>query len=286
MQPSLPLHHHADAVRRHFEASATSWLHHYASESTKSIGYQSRLARTLGWVDDLRFPPHSRALDAGCGAGVLARALVERSFEVDACDLSDAMLELTARDDSARLRTHHADVSDLPFPSQSFDLAVALGLIPWVVNPSDAVRELARVLRPGGLLIVSIDNSRRLTYLLDPSFNPWLASIRKARRHLVGSKRRHVANDRGELHAAHSRAWLRAELDEAGLEAVAWASVGFGPLTMRRRVVFPESLGARLAHRFQALADRGLPLVRFGGASILALARKPVAATPVIDRQA
>ncbi|WP_141310179.1 class I SAM-dependent methyltransferase [Streptomyces spinoverrucosus] len=127
-------------------------------------------ARAAGW--DSRFPDDDpahaaavaelglreggRVLDAGCGTGRALpplRAAVGASGVVLGIDLTPAMLQAAARagrDRDGQLLL--ADVAALPLRSKSLDAVYAAGLIAHLPNPTENLRELARVVRPGGRL--------------------------------------------------------------------------------------------------------------------------------------
>jgi len=127
-------------------------------------------ARAAGW--DSRFPDDGpayaaavtelglgegdRVLDAGCGTGRALpplRAAVGASGVVLGVDLTPAMLEAArhaGRDRDGRLLL--ADVAALPLRPESVDAVFAAGLIAHLPHPADGLRELARVVRPGGTL--------------------------------------------------------------------------------------------------------------------------------------
>ncbi|MGC5567973.1 class I SAM-dependent methyltransferase [Streptomyces sp. FR-108] len=127
-------------------------------------------ARAAGWDD--RFPDDGPAyaaavselglrkgdhvLDAGCGTGRALPALrdaVGPSGAVLGADLTPAMLEASVRagrDRAGQLLL--ADVSRLPLRDESLDAVFAAGLIAHLPNPAENLRELARVVRPGGVL--------------------------------------------------------------------------------------------------------------------------------------
>ncbi|HEY4397441.1 MAG TPA: methyltransferase domain-containing protein [Acidimicrobiia bacterium] len=98
--------------------------------------------------------PTGRALDAGCGTGRHASHLVERGHDVTGVDGSPEMLEAAhARLPNARFL--EGDLHALPVDDGEFDLtvcALALGHIELITPP---VAELARVVRPGGTIVVS-----------------------------------------------------------------------------------------------------------------------------------
>jgi SAM-dependent methyltransferase len=98
----------------------------------------------------------SRVLEVGCGWGELAEWLArDTGAEVVAVDLSPRMVELArSRGVDARV----ADVQALPFDDETFDVAVAAWMLYHVADLDRGLRELARVLRPGGRL-VAVTNS-------------------------------------------------------------------------------------------------------------------------------
>jgi SAM-dependent methyltransferase len=127
-------------------------------------------ARAAGW--DSRFPDDGpayasavavlglregdRVLDAGCGTGralTPLRAAVGPSGVVVGVDLTPDMLQAAVRagrDRDGRLLL--ADVTALPLRSQSLDAVFGAGLISHLPHPAENLRELARVVRPGGTL--------------------------------------------------------------------------------------------------------------------------------------
>ncbi|MEV6738733.1 methyltransferase domain-containing protein [Streptomyces sp. NPDC051104] len=97
-----------------------------------------------------------RVLDAGCGTGRAVtplRAAVGPSGQVLGADLTPAMLQAAVRagrDRDGLLLL--ADVAALPLRAESLDAVFAAGLIAHLPHPAENLRELARVVRPGGLL--------------------------------------------------------------------------------------------------------------------------------------
>jgi SAM-dependent methyltransferase len=100
-----------------------------------------------------RTPP-GRALDAACGTGRHAAHLAAAGHRVAGVDTSPEMLAV------ARRRLPDADLREgslesLPFPDASFDLAVCALALTHIPTLDGAIGELARVLRPGGRLVLS-----------------------------------------------------------------------------------------------------------------------------------
>ncbi len=114
-----------------------------------------RTAVERGW-----FPPRSRILDVGCGAGTNALFLARSGFRVNGVDLATGAVEAAARRSAAlglAVDFRVGDALSLPFPSRAFRGLLDVGCyhtIPVRLRPSYA-RELGRVLRPGGHYLVS-----------------------------------------------------------------------------------------------------------------------------------
>lgn len=97
-----------------------------------------------------------RVLDAGCGAGALAAALLDRGASVVGIDSSRGLLSLAAARLAGRAHLQQADLRDrLPFRDETFDVVVASLVMHYLPDWNPTLREFHRVLRPGGRLVIS-----------------------------------------------------------------------------------------------------------------------------------
>jgi SAM-dependent methyltransferase len=96
-----------------------------------------------------------RTLDLGCGEGRLSRDLKALGHTVVGVDVSPAMLE-AARSADEDIETHLVDAATLPFSDESFDCVVAFMSLQDIDNLGGAIREVRRVLEPGGRFCVAI----------------------------------------------------------------------------------------------------------------------------------
>lgn len=103
-----------------------------------------------------------RVLDCGVGTGALSSALARvlpTPFQLDAIDISPRMLERASsslRDTDLEVTLRHGDVRELPYCNGVFDLAMTAHVLEHLVDPSVALNEMVRVLKPGGLLIACL----------------------------------------------------------------------------------------------------------------------------------
>lgn len=138
------------------EALARSWSRGYSGGSFR---------RRLAFFSE-RLDVHVRAgrtwLDAGCGSGVLSRELAARGADVIAMDGSPAMLE-EARRGAARPHEHIRyqlidSIERLPLPDGAVDGVLCSSVLEYVEKPAAALAEFHRVLRPGGILMLTVPN--------------------------------------------------------------------------------------------------------------------------------
>jgi ubiquinone/menaquinone biosynthesis C-methylase UbiE len=267
-------------VTDRFEVQATFWDDLYRRTDVYGLVYQHRRRLALAMTDQLGLPPGSHVLEVGCGAGHTAVALAQRGFQVEAMDPTPKLLRIARQNaDRAgmaeRIRLLLGDAHRLPLEDGSVALVVALGVVPWLHSPPLAVGELARVLEPGGHVVISADHRNRLSFWLDPLYTPPLAPVRAVAKRVLGAAG--LWHPRPDVVPAtyHTIREFDRLLAAAGLVRVRGAVYGFGPFSLFGHEVLPERLGVRLHCWLQRLADRGVPLLRSAGAQYLVLARKP-----------
>ena len=126
-------------------------------------GLERRLSLFAHLLSEQSLPSSSRILDAGCGAGTYVRFLAERGYQAVGMDYSRPSLQRAlAADPHKHGRYLGGDAYRLPFLSETFELVVSIGTFQAMENPAEALKEMVRVLRPKGLVVVECLNSREL----------------------------------------------------------------------------------------------------------------------------
>jgi ubiquinone/menaquinone biosynthesis C-methylase UbiE len=276
---TVPQFQEREIVNAYFHSQSFFWKNIYTSGGVYAEIHRNRHTTTLDWIDSLALVPGSHALDIGCGAGLMSVALSQRGFRVHAIDSVEAMIEQARKraEENGTTDLLNVDIGDvyaLAFEEDSFDLVVALGVIPWLERPELAIQEMARVTKPDGYVILTADNRARLTNLLDPWLNPVFVPFKyRVKNSLVRmGLRRRSSEDAGAT--CHSRRFIDDALTQVGLVKTKSITLGFGPFSLFRRRVIPEPLGIALHYRLQHLVDRNIPGFRSAGAHYIVLARK------------
>ena len=135
-------------------------------------GLQERVEIPL-MIRALRLPLGCRILEVGCGRGVALPVLAERLAPsalvgVDVDPMLVGIAQRRVRERGLRARVVEADVRSLPLASGSFDMVIDFGTCYHVSGGRDgalaALREIARVLRPGGLFVHETRVAQRLAH--------------------------------------------------------------------------------------------------------------------------
>jgi len=198
--------------------------------------------------------PCEAFLDAGCGDGRYLAALAAELPERRAgCDIAERILETARARVAADFR--RANLEALPFADGEFDLVLCSQVIEHVLDADLAVAELARVLRPGGSLVISTDNARNVV----------TKTINAPRTAAVAALRLRGARGRIESPAtAYTRATFRALLEGGGFTVERLE-------TFRFHLMWPLDVGP-LTRTLNALDSR---LPRHGlGDIVAAVARR------------
>jgi ubiquinone/menaquinone biosynthesis C-methylase UbiE len=101
-------------------------------------------------------------LDVGCGTGLYSIRLSESGADVTAVDISLKMIEIArrkAQDRGQYIWYDEADMAKLPYENRTFDMVVSITALEFAADPLLALMEMARVLRPGGKLVVGVLNN-------------------------------------------------------------------------------------------------------------------------------
>jgi malonyl-CoA O-methyltransferase len=151
-------------IVRHFNAAAAD-EEHFPSTIDPRIFHVQLILREFGDLTG------KRVLDVGAGKGRFARVLHQQypAAAIVAFDLAEAMLRFVP----AGVVACAGSMTALPFPSDRFDCAYATESLEHAVDIEAAVREMCRVVRPGGKLVIIDKNAAQWGRLRTPKWEQW-----------------------------------------------------------------------------------------------------------------
>lgn len=153
--------------------------------------------------------PCGRALDLGAGQGALSQALKERGFEVTAADVNAEQFRAVGVE-FAKLDLN----KPLPYPDQGFNLVLAVEILEHLEAPRAFVREIFRILKPGGLAVVTTPNitsiPSRIFFLATGFFDLFVPTKKRLKDPFSSEADGHISPLPGWL--------LRYFLEDAGFE--------------------------------------------------------------------
>jgi len=228
-----------------------------------------------------------RLLDLGCGAGrhafeALRRGAQVTAFDYDEGELKDVAAMASALDQAgelpaaARSACARGDATALPFPDGSFDRIIAAEVLEHIDDDAAAMRELVRVLRPGGTIAATVPAflPERVCWALTDEYHAPFVSGGHVRIYTQAELRNRLVTAGAEPYAAHK---------EHGIHAPYWwLKCAVGPtnddhpaVRAYHQVLCWDIGGAQPWARFTRAADKVLtPLI---GKSVVVYARKPAA---------
>ncbi|WP_299018143.1 malonyl-ACP O-methyltransferase BioC [uncultured Photobacterium sp.] len=124
-----------------------------AKQYDQAAAFQRQVGHLLLGKLPVVTPVGSRALDLGCGTGYFSKVLLRRGYQVCAADLSMEMLKQAELRCGSGVSYLEADAEALPLEDNQFDIAYTSLALQWCEDLSVPLRELKRVVKPGGLIL-------------------------------------------------------------------------------------------------------------------------------------
>ena len=255
------------------------WDSVYDQQDSSATFLKQRMSQTLMWLDGVYLSRTSKILDAGCGSGRLARELSERGYAVFGLDYSYGMLEkansIGNRQGKRNVELLQGDVELMPYRDSSFDMIICLGVISYLKSEEKALNEFARVLKPGGIMIISIINKFRLVKQLDlPLF--LRDRLRRVFRKSIGIHKQKTAEVNNDSNlTTYSIPSMRKSLQLRRLTVLDYITIPLEVLTLFGRDILPKNIAIKMAEFIDKLSN--IPIVgSFGGMCIFKVKKEPL----------
>ena len=280
---------HIAKVETYFDENADDWSDLYGKVTrVNDLVLADRKKAAIAHLER-HLPPGSRVLDAGCGAGLTAVDLAKMGHSVHGVDVSSKMLEHARKNltdagiEESRFELTCSDVFGAKLKADSFDAVAALGFLQYQPDEATSLRELHRVIKPGGVLVITGPMERRLANWLGMSRYYYAARwrleklLRPAPKPAAAAASDGAAEGGGEavLHqiSAHAYSYARFKrlLTDAGFRIESVKGHGFVNFEIiGRRLGFKGEL---FLHRSFTKISKVLPIGRWAN-DLVVLARK------------
>jgi|YelNatPaOPRAMG01_1025707.scaffolds.fasta_scaffold41236_2 SAM-dependent methyltransferase len=204
--------------------------------------------RYVALLEALQVPTGSRVLEIGCNPGQFTELLVRAGYRVDGIDLDPEHRADLWQALEVEVRRCNLEFDPLPFQDNTFDAAVFSEVLEHLPgSPLPALREIHRVLAPGGLLVLSTPNARslRIRLMLAARLLGWMSLEPEAEfrhRMLLEGEGRYTVHHR--LYTAEEVCWLL-------------RTAGFDHVTLRY-VAAREGVGLARRHLARSFPKLGL----------------------------
>lgn len=121
------------------------------------------------------------AADIGAGTGFITEGLIKKGLNVIAVDRSEEMLAEMRRKfaDPDGIEYHVGEAEDLPIPNETVDYVFANMYLHHVESPMEAIREMVRILKPGGMLVVTDLDEHNFDFLRKEHHDRWMGFKRE-----------------------------------------------------------------------------------------------------------
>jgi SAM-dependent methyltransferase len=148
-------------IRERFDRDAWGWKQKYRPRKQYPFQYNSKSYRKKHVLQMLG-NGRGLLLDLGCGPGTFFESLRSQGYFVVGADFSHAMASLAheAAADCAGSQVVRANALSLPFRDGSFDGLIAVGLLEYFPEDVGVLREIRRILKPGGRVVLTVRNKK------------------------------------------------------------------------------------------------------------------------------
>jgi ubiquinone/menaquinone biosynthesis C-methylase UbiE len=241
-----------EQVNELFTQTVDDWARYYDDPAPATLTAQNFVSRRRFAIQmtESKLAKGSKILDVGCGTGHLAAELARRGYDTWGTDLSAGMIDY-ARTNYNRDRYQVGDIEKIPFPDNTFDGIVCLGVVEYLASDDAALTEIHRVLRSGGYAVITTPSSICPFFYLDRALVRTRFAIRPAigaMRRLFGGKQQPAQPFPKVAHRRYRRGSWEKLLRSHGLEIEDWVCHAWGCYAVER--FFPQGGFCRASDRF------------------------------------
>jgi len=259
-------------VKQHFSRRSAYWDSLYNEPTGPHAFLKYELKRREELVFDLigsRCGGGAKtALDLGCGPGQYMVHLSQLGFDCCGADISEEMLQIAREKIPASpfVKWIHSDCRNVPVQDQFFDLILCIGVLEYLSDDLSALKEIGRLIKPGGGVILTFPNLYKLRNLLNPYY--YLVRIWTYLFVRQSSRRSPDATEQLDYCKSTVRRYSLRHVHKltagAGFHVMEVRSCCFGPFSLWKREILSLSRTMKISDALEALQrHRGFGFLRF-----------------------
>jgi len=252
------------------------WESVYNRQDLLGVCCRKRMYQALSWLGNSNLSKNSKILDVGSGAGMTAKEVANKGYDIFGMDYSYNMIRKAKTVCNVNTEFHisflQGDIESLPFKDSVFDLVLCLGVITYLKSEQKALHEMSRILKPGGTMILSILNKFSLGKCLDISVLVKRKLQRIAANRIVSWKKRAEFEENHFTLKSYFMPSLRNSLRIAGFKELDCMAVQYGPLTFFGRKIFPMGININITTFLEKFSN--IPVIKSLGNMYLFRLRK------------
>lgn len=174
--PSFSISEQDKNVEQFFNDEALKYMDHYDTDDHDPFAYKARRNIVQSFISPRA---EGRALDVGCGPGVMAPFFLKNDMTFDGVDVAPSVIEegkaLYAEEENVTFSVGR--VEHLEYPDNHFDAVTAMGVLEYLDDDALAINEMVRTLKVGGTLVVTVPNRIAPYRILHKAIHPGLMNM-------------------------------------------------------------------------------------------------------------
>lgn len=243
---------HNKSIITFFDEKIPWWTEIYREDLPKGF-FSFEMRQRLKFVasllnEQIRRMDNPSVLECGCGPGDILELIDNQHCKLTGIDLNKRYIEM-ASERVPKAKLIEGNVEQLPFPGESFDIVFAVGVLMYLKDDREAVKEMARVAKKGGYVLISVPNYWMLHLLLDPYY------ILRPLKKLFGKTKQSSDDDFGESNIRrYSLSQLKSLFHGFNMQEIRSISTSFGPLRFWRKELLPVSASIHISEFMRKLS--------------------------------
>lgn len=264
---------HSETIISFFDQDLRWWQDVYREDLPRGF-FSFEMRRRLEVVTNLltaqiKSMDNPEVLECGCGPGDILELLAPLRCQLTGLDLNQRYLDLAA-DKVPGATLVDGNVEKLPFPDASFDVVYAVGVFQYLSDERAAAREICRVTKDGGMVLISFANYRMLHLFLDPFY-----LFRIFNKNLGAKKQPSNTAAEETRIRRYPLAQLRSLFHEYDMHEIQSLTTSYGPLKFWRRELLPLATSMRISDALRNGSElKGFSALKHVGNHLIITLRK------------